>query len=90
MGTTTVSRLDGSEGRAIRQWAEDHQAASMVEARKCVGAGDTPSQSFRTALTLLTLHAGMHGWPPPDDPIDQRDNLEVWNRFARLRAKLRP
>lgn len=90
MRTTGASRRDGSEGRAIRRWAEDRQAASRVEAREFSGAAATPSQLFGTALTLLTLYAGMHGWPPPDDPIDQRDNLEVWSRFARLRAKLCP
>ena len=83
-------RRDLSAGGAIRRWAEDRNAASAVEARELSASVGTPSQWFGTALTLLALYAEMHGWPPPPDPVDERDNLQVWERFSRLRARLHP
>jgi hypothetical protein len=90
MSAPTAFPRDVSAGRAIRQWAEDRNAASVVEARELSASTGTPAQSFAAALSLLALYAHLHGWPPPDDPIDRRDNLEVWSRFARLRARLHP
>ena len=90
MPSPTRSRSDVSADGAIRRWAEDRRAASVVEARELAASTVTSSQSFGTALTLLALYAGTNGWPPPNDPIDERDNLEVWGRFSRLRARLLP
>ena len=90
MTSPAMLRRDLSAGGAIRRWAEDRNAASVVEARELSASTGTPSQWFGTALTLLALYVEMHGWPPPTDPIDERDNLEVWGRFSRLRARLLP
>ena len=61
-----------------------------MEVRELSTTWGTPAQSFAAAVELLALYANVHGWPPPDDPIDQRDDLEVWGRFVRLRARLGP
>jgi hypothetical protein len=90
MSSPALSGHDLRERGAIRRWAENRQAASAVEARELSVSGCTASQSFSVALGLLELYVGLHGWPPPDDPVDERDNIETWNRFARLRARLRP
>jgi hypothetical protein len=90
MSSPTISRRALPESSAIRQWAEDRRAASAAEACELAASAPTPAQSFGTALSLLAFYASLNGWPPPDDPIDERDNLEVWARFARLRARLQP
>jgi hypothetical protein len=85
-----MSRRGLPESSAIRKWAEDRRAASAAEARELAASEITPAQSLETALSLLAFYATLNGWPPPDDPIDERDDLEVWARFARLRAGLHP
>lgn len=81
--------LPGSpEDRAIRRWVGNRRAASSVEARELLAEWATPARAFAAALSLLDLYARLHGWPPKVDPVDQREDLEVWSRFARLRSRL--
>jgi len=55
--------------------------------------GDAPARELAgaptAAVSLLDLYARLHGWPPRVDPVDQREDLEMWGRFARLRSKAR-
>jgi hypothetical protein len=90
MDSAPTSRLGSAERDAIRRWAENRQAASIAEARELASSRETPSGSFGIALSLLAFYASVHGWPPPADLIDERDNRAVRGRFAKLRARLHP
>lgn len=46
-----------------------------------------PAQAIAAALSLVELDGRLHGWPPPADPVTEREDLIVWERFARLRAR---
>ena len=69
----------------VRRWAADRAAANVVEVRELVEHWGEPERSVEAAFALLDLWAAIHGWPPPEDPIDRREDLVVWDRFARLR-----
>jgi len=89
MRASMSSPRDAREDRAIRRWAGDRAASSSAEARELSTAWSTPAWSFAAAVSLLDLYARLHGWPPRVDPVDQREDLEMWGRFARLRSKAR-
>ena len=69
----------------VRRWAEDRRIANAVEVRDLETEWATPERSIAAALDLMDLWATLHGWPPPEDPIDVLQDHEVWERFARLR-----
>jgi len=70
---------------ALRRWVENHRAANQLEVRELATTWGSPEQAIAAAMALHTLYVRLHGWPPPDDPIETRDDLIVWERFARLR-----
>lgn len=76
------------DDEAVRAWARNRRAVSAVEVRELTTEWGTSSQAFSAALALLGLYAQTNGWPPPQDPVDWREDLEVWDRFATLRARL--
>lgn len=89
MSASMSSPRDAREDHAIRRWAGDRAAASSMEARGLLTTSSTPARSFAAALSLLDLYVRLHGWPPRVDPVDQREDFEMWSRFARLRSKVR-
>jgi hypothetical protein len=70
---------------ALRRWVENHRVANQLEIRELATTWGSPEQSIAAAMALHTLYVRLHGWPPPDDPIETREKLIVWERFARLR-----
>jgi len=73
----------------VRRWAENRRIANAVEVRELVTAYRDPSRSFDAALQLLRLWASLHGWPPREQPAENRAQLAVWDRFVSLRSRLR-
>lgn len=69
----------------IRRWCENRKLANALEVRDLATTWGSPAQSIRAALELLDVYATLHGWPPPDDPIDREQDLAAWDRLARLR-----
>ncbi len=69
----------------IRRWHRNRALANDLDVRDLETTWGTPANSIAAALELLNLWGTLHGWPPPDDPVDARDDLVVWDRFARLR-----
>ena len=69
----------------VRRWAENRRIANAVEVRDLMAHWGEPERSVQAHFALLDLWAELHGWPPPESPIDCRDDLVVWERFARLR-----
>jgi hypothetical protein len=74
----------------VRRWVENRRIANAVEVRELRTTWNSPKRSLAAANQMLALYARVNGWPPPDDAIRWRNNLAVWDRFARLRARMRP
>jgi len=74
----------------IKRWAENRRTANAVEVRELRTAWGTPEKAFSAFVQMLGLYARVNGWPPPDDPIDRRDQEAVWRRFDKLRSRLSP
>jgi len=69
----------------VRRWAENRRIANAIEVRELLQHWGEPERSVQAFFELTNLWAALHGWPPPESPVDRRDNLMVWERFARLR-----
>ncbi len=69
----------------VRRWAENRRIANVVEVRDLIEHWGEPQRSVQAAFELLNLWGALHGWPPPEDPIDRREDAVVRERFARLR-----
>lgn len=69
----------------VRRWAENRRIANVLEVRDLMAHWGEPERAVQAHFELLNLWAELHGWPPPESPVDRRDNLVVWERFARLR-----
>jgi hypothetical protein len=69
----------------IKRWAENRRIANAVEVQELRTTWGTSTRSFAAFLQMLALYAAVNGWPPPASPVDQREDLVVWDRFARLR-----
>ena len=61
-----------------------------LEVRDLIEHWGEPQRSVQAAFELLNLWGALHGWPPPEDPIDRREDAVVRERFARLTASIRP
>jgi hypothetical protein len=69
-----------------RRWVENQRAVARVQANDLQDTWGPPSRAIAASLELLGLYERLHGWPPADDPVTKREDLEMWERFARLRA----
>ena len=69
----------------VRRWAENRRIANVLEVRDLMAHWGEPERAVQAHFELLNLWQALHGGPPPESPIDRRDNLLVWERFARLR-----
>lgn len=70
----------------IRRWVDDRRAVARREETCLADAWGPPEQSIAAALSLIALEGRLHGWPPPADPVTDREDHQMWARFARLRA----
>jgi hypothetical protein len=71
----------------LRRWVEDRRAVARLEQGLVAETWGPPEQAIAAALSLIALEGRLHGWPPPADPVSEREDQAMWDRFARLRAK---
>jgi hypothetical protein len=64
-------------------------AAEARERQEQREEGPSADVAIAGALALVALAGRLHGWPPPEDPVSRREDLEGYRRWARLRAALR-
>lgn len=72
----------------LRRWIEGWREAERrvrLEAR----SGPPAADPILAALSLIALAGQLHGWPPPDDPVSRREDALMYERWARLRRRLR-
>jgi citrate lyase beta subunit len=70
----------------VRRWAAGRRAGEARERQEQRHAGPSPDAAIAGALALIALAGRLHGWPPPDDVVSRREDLEGYRRWARLRA----
>lgn len=70
----------------IRRWVAARRAAERRERaeRRAVD----PEEAFRRGLAMVALAGRLHGWPLPHSERDHREDLEAYERWARLRRRL--
>lgn len=71
----------------LRRWATAKADAERREHEQRVPPA--PEVSVRAALELLDVVAELHGWPPPEDPVERAEDERAWATWARLRNRLR-
>jgi hypothetical protein len=64
------------------------RAAEARERREQRQGSPAADAAIAGALALIALAGRLHGWPPPEDPVSGREDLEGYRRWARLRAAL--
>jgi hypothetical protein len=72
----------------LRRWVDDRRAVARLEQAQLADTWGSPAQAIASALSLIALAGRLHGWPPPADPVTEREDEAMWERFARLRARL--
>lgn len=72
----------------VRRWAAGWRAAEARERQEHRQAGPAPDAAIAGALALIALAGRLHGWPPPDDVVSRREDVDGYRRWARLRAAL--
>jgi hypothetical protein len=71
----------------LRRWVDDRRAVARREHAQLADTWGQPAQAIAAALSLIALEGRLRGWPPPADPVTDREDQAMWERFARLRAK---
>jgi hypothetical protein len=71
----------------LRRWVDDRRAVAQREQAQLAATWGEPAQAIAAALSLIALVGRLHGWPPPADPVSEREDQAMWDRFARLRAR---
>jgi hypothetical protein len=71
----------------LRRWVDNRRAVARVEQTHLADAWGPPAQAIAAALSLIALEGRLRGWPPPPDPVADREDEAMWERFARLRAR---
>jgi hypothetical protein len=74
----------------LRRWALTRRAAAREEALLAAAERPTPAEAMDRALELIDLAADLHGWPLPQDPTSEEEDLIAYNRWAKLRQRARP
>lgn len=72
----------------IRRWVTARRGAAARERAEVRHAG-AGADSVGAALALVALTGRLHGWPVPDDPVTAREDAAMYERWARLRRRLR-
>ena len=67
-------------------WVESRRAAEERERSELREAGPDPSAAIESALALAALAARLHGWPVPKSEVDLREEEQVRQRWAKVRA----
>jgi len=74
----------------LRRWVDNRRAVARVVQAHLADAWGPPAQAITAALSLIALDGRLRGWPPPADPVTDREDEAMWERFARLRTRLVP
>lgn len=70
----------------IRRWAENHRAAAARELAELRPL--PPDQAFAAAMALLEFDEQLNGSPfDRDDPVTVREDAEMYEAWAKLRAR---
>jgi hypothetical protein len=75
---------------SARRWVESRRAAARREIAQARREGPRPQWAIASALALVALTGRLHGWPVPETAVDRREDESAWERWARLRRRLRP
>lgn len=76
----------GMEPEDLRRWVASRRAAEEREKEELRRIGPRPEEAIRGALGLVDLAGYLHGWPLPEDPVTVREDAEVREIWARVRA----
>ena len=71
----------------LRRWVENRRIMARVEQAHLADTWGPPAQAIKAALNLIALEGRLHGWPASPDPVTDREDHAMWERFARLRAR---
>jgi len=75
-------RVDASP---LRRWVEDRRAAESRERAERRSAGASSAETIAQALALVALYGRLHGWPAREDEISCREDLQMYERWHRLK-----
>jgi hypothetical protein len=74
--------------RDIRTWAANHRAAAERIAEDARANPLSAQEAFASALALLAFDEQMNGDPfSREDPVTEREDREMWETWATLRAR---
>jgi len=72
----------------IRRWAANHRAAAAREAAELHVQRPTGEEAFAAALALLRYDESLNGSPfERNDPVSEREDRQMWEAWAKLRAR---
>lgn len=69
----------------LRRWVAGHRLAAERQREEAAERGFHPDP-IRAALDLIAVAGQLHGWPPPKDPVTEREDelaRECWNRLRK-------
>lgn len=71
----------------IRRWAENHAVVAARELREMRLNPLSPADAFKAAMSLLVFDEACNGSPfEREDPIEAREDQELWDAWAKLRT----
>ena len=72
---------------ALRRFVENHRAAQEREDRERYGRPMPPAEAWAAAMALLRFDEQVNGNPfTRRDPVTEREDLEMYEAWAKLRA----
>lgn len=72
----------------IRRWSENHAVVAARELREMRLNPLSPAEAFKAAMSLLVFDEACNGSPfEREDPIEAREDREMWDAWAKLRAR---
>lgn len=72
----------------LKRWHENHRVAAARERQDLASNPPTAAQAFAAALSLLVFDESLNGSPfNRHDPVSVREDHEMWEAWARLRAR---
>lgn len=71
----------------LRQWIAGHRLAAQRQREEAAEHGFSPDP-IRAALDLIAVAGELHGWPPPTDPVSEREDEVARQRWSQLRKAL--
>ncbi len=72
----------------VKRWMTGRKLAAAREREELRDRPPSPEESIRRGFRLIRLKGQLLGWPVPQREEDRRRDLEVYERWARLRRAL--